>query len=130
MEPFGPVIYAYTASNALDDGLYVDGQDPELGLADVSRQHYAVPLYLTQGLADYIRHAVEHCGRDWPGVWHDILTISRNRYKAPDPMVREFTVLIADTPTTHTAVDVRAVCQPFDTADHKAVIVFCLPEED
>jgi len=130
MTSFGPLIYAYTVRDAVEDGTFLDAQLPDLGLAEVSWQHYKTPLYLTQGVADLIRHAVEHCGRDWRGVWHDILTVSRTLYTQPTPNRREFTVLVADTPTTHAAVTIHAACQPYDTTDPKPVVVFFLPHED
>lgn len=94
-ELFGEVIYAYTREQALDDGVQVDANIGDF--AEVSRQHYRYPVYMTAAVFGLIERAVansKHCN-DFKGIWHDVLYMSRR-----DPSRRqwqtgcEFTVII------------------------------------
>ena len=74
---FGPVISSYTRAQAIEDGVLVDGMQPEL--AEVSRQHYKHPVAMTAAVFGLIQRAVEnekYCN-DYKGVWHDVLGMRR-----------------------------------------------------
>lgn len=71
------IIFEYTRSQAIADGVLVDAQ---LGdLQDVSAQHVGqMPVSMTASVFALIEKAVEnknHCN-DWRGVWHDIMWMS------------------------------------------------------
>jgi len=91
---FGPVIHAYTRQQALEDGVLVDAMQGEL--AAVSRQHYKWPIAMTASLWGLIQRAVNSPKyvNDLPGVWHDILWMSRVGGAEVSPTERRFTVII------------------------------------
>jgi hypothetical protein len=70
------IIFEYTLDQALEDGVLVDANDGDL--AEVTRQHTQLKVYMTRALFDLIEKAVKNkrwCN-DWKGVWHDILWMS------------------------------------------------------
>ena len=126
-EIFGEVIYAYTRKQAIEDGVLVDGMQPEL--AEISRQHYKHPVAMTAGVFGLIQRAVEnekYCN-DYRGVWHDVLYMSR---MAPVKRWQTgclFRVIITGTgrKRSHT---LKIECGPGD--DGEPVLTVMLPEED
>ncbi|MEM9596946.1 MAG: hypothetical protein AAGD06_21930 [Acidobacteriota bacterium] len=74
-----PVVFTYTAMDAVADGVLVSAREGEL--ADVTTQHVkaGLPVYLSHGLYALMARAVENprAGNDWRGVWHDILSMWR-----------------------------------------------------
>src|SRR5436305_4081439 len=77
-----PLIFAYTRQQAIADGVLVDATVGEL--AEVTRQHFKVPVAMTAAVFGILERAVAYPrhGNDAKGVWHDIcwmlrITISR-----------------------------------------------------
>ena len=71
------IIYTYTLDQALEDGVMVDANEGDL--AEVTRQHTKLKVYMTRALFNLIERAVNNkrwCN-DWKGVWHDILWMSK-----------------------------------------------------
>lgn len=91
---FGPVIHAYTREQALEDGVLVDAMQGQL--ADVSRQHYKWPIAMTASVWGLVERAVNNPKyfNDLPGVWHDILWMSRVNGMDVSPTERQFIVII------------------------------------
>ncbi|MCB0027242.1 MAG: hypothetical protein KDE28_05005, partial [Anaerolineales bacterium] len=60
----------------LEDGDLLDARLSHLGLAEVTRQHFKIPVTASDGLVDLLHRAV---GSNWPndyrGLWHDICTM-------------------------------------------------------
>ena len=93
---FGDVIYVYSRKNALEDGIQVDANTGDL--AEVTRQHYKVPVYMTKSVWDLIEKAVENpnWANDLKGVWHDILWMSKFSMNR-NASYNYFTVIITGT---------------------------------
>ncbi|HSG11091.1 MAG TPA: DUF6573 family protein [Gammaproteobacteria bacterium] len=75
---FGDVISRYTRQQAIEDGFLVDLMQNDLG--PVSRQHYKYPVACTVDVFELMKKAVENprwCN-DYPGILHDILTMSKH----------------------------------------------------
>lgn len=71
--------------------------DTRLGhLADVSRQHFKIPVTASEPVYDLMKQAVEtrHWHNDWAGVWHDILTMASRSRQHLNPHERAFNVII------------------------------------
>jgi len=64
--------------------------------AEVSKQHYKFPIYMTRGVYNLIEKAVknERWANDWKGVWHDILWMSKVMKRNIDERTVEFQVII------------------------------------
>jgi hypothetical protein len=79
----------------LEEGLLLDGRLSQLGVDEVTRQHFKIPVTVSDGVIDLMRRAVES---DWPndykGIWHDILGMSITGGKDISPNERLFTVII------------------------------------
>ena len=91
---FGPVIHAYTRQQALADGVLVDAMQGDLAV--VSRQHYRWPIAMTASVWGIVERAVNNPKHfnDLPGVWHDVLWMSRVSSVEISPTERRFTVII------------------------------------
>ncbi len=84
---FGEAIDTYTRAQAIEDGTLACMMQGELG--EVSRQHYKCPVACSAGVHALIRQAVEHpdhCN-DWPGIWHDVLYMSKHGARSGESMV-------------------------------------------
>lgn len=124
------VIYSYTRKQALDDGFQVDAN---LGdLAEVSRQHYKFPLYMTRHLFDLMETAVNNpkwCN-DYKGIWHDILFMSIHAVQSrPSDDTVLFRVIINGAGNKK-YYDLKAVCAAIDIDDPRPCVTFMLAEED
>ncbi len=79
----------------MQDGLLLDARLSQLGVDEVTRQHFKIPVTASDGVIDLMRRAVES---DWPndykGIWHDILGMSITGGKDISPNERLFTVII------------------------------------
>jgi len=121
---FGPVIFAYTRAQAIDDGVLVDVSEMarEAGLkhptaltATVWGQYVAVP------------EGVE--GQDEQGRLWDILMMLRFAIqKGTEGSELLYEVLVRNDNTSPQPVTLKAICGPGDTAD--PVITIMLPNED
>jgi hypothetical protein len=79
----------------LQDGLLLDARLSQLGLDEVTRQHFKIPVTASDGVIDLMHRAV---ASDWPndyrGIWHDVLGMCVAGGKDISPTERLFTVII------------------------------------
>lgn len=85
----------------LEDGLLLDAGHPagaslsQLGLDEVTRQHFKIPVTASDGVIDLMHRAV---ASDWPndykGIWHDLLGMCIASGKDIGTSERLFTVII------------------------------------
>jgi hypothetical protein len=86
---------------ALQDGHLLDAGHPagarlgHLGLEEVTRQHFKIPVTASDGLVDLLHRAV---GSNWPndyrGLWHDVCTMCIAGGQDVSPTERRFAVII------------------------------------
>jgi hypothetical protein len=80
---------------ALQPGWLVDARLSRHGLDEVARQHFNIPVTVSDGVYDLMRRAVEGpWPNDWKGLLHDILGMSISGGKDSGPTTQEFTVII------------------------------------
>jgi len=79
----------------MQDGLLQDARLSQLGLDEVTRQHFKIPVTASDGVIDLMHRAV---ASDWPndyrGLWHDICGMAIAGGKDINPTERLFTVII------------------------------------
>lgn len=79
----------------MQDGLLLDARLSQLGLDEVTRQHFKIPVTASDGVIDLMHQAV---ASDWPndyrGIWHDVLGMCIAGGKDISPTERLFTVII------------------------------------
>src|SRR5690606_24168754 len=79
----------------MQDGLLFDARLSQLGLDEVTRQHFKIPVTASDGVIDLLHRAV---ASDWPndykGLWHDVLGMCIASGKDISPSERLFTVII------------------------------------
>lgn len=115
-------ISAYSRADAIDDGVLVDANVGDF--AEVTRQHYRYPVAMTAAVFGLMETAVNsHQGRDYRGIWHDILHMSRYAVVQRAQTYVVFQAHIAGKLRT-----LRAVCGPGD--DLEPVITVMLEDED
>jgi hypothetical protein len=123
------IIDVYSRKDALEDGFQVDANKEPF--AEVSRQHYKFPIYMTRSVYDLIERAVqnERWANDWKGVWHDILWMSRVMKRHIDESTVVFQVIIrgAGRKSKYTMI---AEVGPKDYDDPSPAITIRLPGED
>jgi hypothetical protein len=79
----------------LEDGRLVDVHMSRLGLDEVTRQHFKIPVTATEGLINLMHQAVNsHWPNDYKGVWHDICGLCIAGGRDISPTQRLFTVII------------------------------------
>jgi len=80
---------------ALQDGHLLDARLSHLGLDEVTRQHFKIPVTASDGLVDLLHRAIDS---DWPndyrGLWHDICTMCIAGGQDVSPIERRFAVII------------------------------------
>ena len=80
---------------ALQDGSLLDARLTQLGVDEVTRQHFNIPVTASDGVVDLMHRAVKS---DWPndykGIWHDVLGMSIVGGKDISPNECLFTVII------------------------------------
>jgi hypothetical protein len=121
------LIYAYTRSQAIEDGFQMKLEGEE---ARMAQQLYKYPVYLTGGVNEMIEQAVankKHCN-DRSGVLWDILWMSRNG-RPLNEQTTQFTVIITGVGRRkkHTML-IRV--GPTDIDDPKPAITIMLPSDD
>jgi len=125
------LIFVYSRKEALADGVQVDANIGDL--AEVTRQHYKFPVYMTAGVFDLMEQAVnnaEACN-DFKGVWHDILFMSHAFSREVSPERREFQVIITTGPGLKEIIyDLAAECGPQDFDNAAPVVTIMLRDED
>jgi hypothetical protein len=123
-EIFGPVIYAYTRAQAIEDGVLVDVSKmaKEAGI-----KH---PIALTAAVwADYVVvpegvEAQDEQGRLWDILYMFHLAAKR----AAGESTMFFDLLVRNENTAPKLVTLKAICGPGDTLD--PVLTILLPDED
>ena len=125
------IIYVYSRKQALEDGVQVDANIGEL--AEVTRQHFKYPVYMTGAVYDLIERAVNNPKwmNDWKGVWHDICWMCRQasrRLRAGESVTR-FKVIIRGA-GKQSLYTMRAVCEAKDFDDPQPVITIMMADED
>ena len=79
----------------MEDGLLFDARLSQLGLDEVTYQHFKIPVTASDGVIDLMHRAV---ASDWPndyrGIWHDLLGMCIASGKDSGPNERLFTVII------------------------------------
>lgn len=126
-EIFGNVISSYSRQQAIEDGVLVDLMQDEM--TEVCRQHYKYPIACTSAVFSIMQKAVENkrwCN-DYAGVLHDMLYMSRKKYRELDSTSRVFVVIIrgAGQKIFHTF---KMVCGPDD--DGSPCMTIMLTSED
>ncbi len=80
---------------ALQDGSLLDARLTQLGVDEVTRQHFNIPVTASDGVIDLMNRAV---ASDWPndfkGLWRDICGMCTTSGKDISPTERLFTVII------------------------------------
>lgn len=95
-EPDPIVVHAGPGrAEMMQDGLLLDTRLSQLGLDEVTRQHFKIPVTASEGVIDLMHQAV---ASDWPndfrGLWHDICGMAIAAGKDINPIERLFTVII------------------------------------
>lgn len=79
----------------LEEGLLLDARLSQLGLDEVTRQHFKIPVTASDGVINLMQRAV---ATSWPndfkGLWHDILGMCVVTGKDISPTERQFSVII------------------------------------
>jgi len=126
-EPFGPVIYSYTRSQAVADGMQVDVSKvaAEAGIR--------FPVFLTRAVFDSFVTvppgvtAQDEAGRLWDVVWMLRFAIR----KAQTGQARlPFALYVRNDNHRPRLVKLVAMCGPLDIDDPAPTITLMLPEED
>lgn len=79
----------------LQAGRLLDAQLSQLGLDEVTRQHFTIPVTASDDLIDLMHRAVaSEWPNDYKGIWHDILGMCIAGGKDISPIERLFTVII------------------------------------
>jgi len=79
----------------MQNGLLLDARLRQLGLVEVTRQHFKIPVTASDAVIDLMQRAVNS---DWPndykGIWHDILGMCVAGGRDISATERVFTVII------------------------------------
>jgi len=79
----------------MQKGLLLDARLSRLGLAEVTRQHFKIPVTASDAVIDLMQRAVNS---DWPndfkGIWHDVLGMCVAGGRDISATERVFTVII------------------------------------
>jgi hypothetical protein len=125
--PFGEVIYAYTRSQAVADGVQVEVTKTaqEAGIK--------FPMFLTRAVFDTYVSVPEgvtgqdEAGRLWDLVWMSRMAIARARAGADRISVA---VYVRNDDRTARLVKLVATCGPLDIDDPQPAITLMMPDED
>lgn len=126
---FGEVIASYTRKEALADGFQVDASIGDL--AEVTRQHFKFPCYITQGLWAIMDRATANRRHmnDLRGIWHDVCYLGRQAIRfSRDPSVVTFRCLIKGA-GRQSLYTIRVECGPVDIDDPRPALTFGMPED-
>ncbi len=125
------LIYIYSRKQALEDGVQVDANIGDL--AEVTRQHFKYPVFLTRTVYDLMERAVNNRKwlNDWKGVWHDICWMCRQSVRGlpQGENTAVFQVIIrgAGKKSLYT---MKAVCEAKDFDNAQPVITIMMADED
>lgn len=79
----------------LQVGRLLDARLSQLGLDEVTRQHFNIPVTASDGVIDLMHRAAgSHLPNDYKGIWHDCLGMCIAGGKDISPTERLFTVII------------------------------------
>ncbi len=79
----------------LAEGLLLDARLSQLGLDEVTRQHFKIPVTASDGVIALMHRAVASAWpNDYRGIWHDVLGMCIAGGKDSGPNERLFTVII------------------------------------
>ncbi len=79
----------------IEEGLLLDARLNQLGLEQVTRQHFKIPVTASDGVIDLMHRAVaSERPNDYRGIWHDILGMCIVGGKDNGANERVFTVVI------------------------------------
>lgn len=80
---------------ALQDGSLLDVRLTQLGVDEVTRQHFNIPVTASDGIIDLMHRAVKSTWpNDYKGIWHDVCGMCIASGKDISPTERLFTVII------------------------------------
>ncbi len=117
--PFGEVIFSYSRTKAIDDGVLAD-----LSHVDSIRQHWKHPFACTSAVWAIIEEALQKEGQDVSGICHDISTMAKLAvHETREAEQILFTIIIAG--KKHA---MKLHIGPGDTA--APVLTLMLPYED
>ena len=124
--PFGPVIYAYTRSQAVADGVQVEDTKTakEAGIS--------FPVFLTRTVFDaYVAvppdvQGQDEAGRLWDVCWMLRFAILRSRGGNRVPVA----LYVRNDNTRAKLVKLIAQCGPLDMDDPQPAITVSMPDED
>ena len=90
------VIYAGPGRmEMLEEGQLLDARLSQLGLDEVTRQHFKIPVTASDGVIALMHRAVASAWpNDYRGIWHDLLGMCIAGGKDSGPNERLFTVII------------------------------------
>ena len=124
-DPFGPVIYAYTRRQALEDGGQVD-------VSETAREAgIRFPVYLTRAVWNaYVEvppgvHCQDEAGRLWDVLW--MFAVAARRTDGADLLFRLY---VRNDNRRPRLVTLKATCGPRDIDDPAPAITIMQPEED
>jgi hypothetical protein len=124
-EPFGPVIYAYTRRQALEDGGQVD-------VSETAREAgIRFPVYLTRAVWNaYVEvppgvHCQDEAGRLWDLVW--MFAVAARRTDGADLLFRLY---VRNDNRRPRLVTLKATCGPRDIDDPAPAITIMQTDED
>jgi len=128
--PENELIYAYTRKQAIEDGLQAELSQIDPSLAEMAKQIYKFPVYLTSSVTTLIEMAVSNPkqANDLTGVVWDILWMSTRAARPLDERTVAFTVIITGTgrKRNHQMI---AQCGPIDIDDTRPCVTIMLPDE-
>lgn len=79
----------------MQEGLLLDARLSRLGLAEVTRQHFKIPVTASDAVIDLMQRAVNsNWPNDYKGIWHDILGMCVAGGRDISATERVFTVII------------------------------------
>ena len=124
---FGPVIYSYTRSQAIADGLQVE-------VSKVARDAgITCPVFLTRAVFDnYVTVPPDVTAQDEAGRLWDIVWMLRFAIRKAQPNETRLPVALYVRNDDHRArlIKLIAVCGPLDIDDLAPAITVMLPDED
>jgi hypothetical protein len=125
--PFGKVIYAYTRSQAVADGVQVDvtRTAQEAGIK--------FPVFLTRAAFDaYVAVPSAVTGQDEAGRLWDVVWMTRFAILRAKPSVNRIPIALYVRNDNHAAriVKLVATCGPLDMDDPQPAITIMMPDED
>jgi hypothetical protein len=120
LKTFGELVYSYTRSQAITDGVLVD-----LTQIPVIRQQWRHPLACTYTVWAIIKEAAEQEGNDLNSLLHDVSTMAQvaSRVRGARTDTVRFRVILG---RRHQALKIHV--GPGDTP--KPVLTLMLPDED